>query len=121
MRLGRSRRRKRALHRLASEGYLFSLLSDPQRGNIQFGATAHREGVTLSVHSDYRLPEITQSLKEAWVKDLPVGIGAHLEELAQLRSALLEAPEGETKDRLRKAYSEKKESLLQDTIHDRTH
>lgn len=107
--------------RLASEGYLFSLLSDPQRGNIQFGATAHREGITLSVHSDYRLPEITQSLKEAWVKDLPVGIGAHLEELAQLRVALLEAPEGEAKDRLRKAYTEKKESLLQDTIHDRTH
>ena len=107
--------------RLTSEGYLFSLLSDPQRGNIQFGATAHREGVTLSVHSDYRLPEITQSLKEAWVKDLPVGIGAHLEELAQLRVALLEAPEGEAKDRLRKAYTEKKESLLQDTIHDRTH
>lgn len=107
--------------RLASEGYLFSVLSDPQRGNIQFGATAHREGITLSVHSDYRLPEITQSLKEAWVKDLPVGIGAHLEELAQLRVALLEAPEGEAKDRLRKAYTEKKESLLQDTIHDRTH
>lgn len=107
--------------RLASEGYLFSVLSDPQRGNIQFGATAHREGVTLSVHSDYRLPEITQSLKEAWVKDLPAGIGAHLEELAQLRVALLEAPEGETKDLLRKAYTEKKESLLQDTIHDRTH
>ena len=107
--------------RLASEGYLFSVLSDPQRGNIQFGATAHREGVTLSVHSDYRLPEITQSLKEAWVKDLPAGIGAHLEELAQLRVALLEAPEGEAKDRLRKAYTEKKESLLQDTIHDRTH
>ena len=107
--------------RLASEGYLFSLLSDPQRGNIQFGATAHREGVTLSVHSDYRLPEITQSLKEAWIKDLPAGIGAHLEELAQLRAALLEVPEGEAKDRLRKAYIEKKESLLQDTIHDRTH
>lgn len=107
--------------RLASEGYLFSVLSDPQRGNIQFGATAHREGVTLSVHSDYRLPEITQSLKEAWVKDLPAGIGAHLEELAQLRVALLEAPEGEAKDRLHKAYTEKKESLLQDTIHDRTH
>ena len=107
--------------RLASEGYLFSLLSDPQRGNIQFGATAHQEGITFSVHSDYRLPEITQSLKEAWVKDLPAGIGAHLEELAQLRVALLEAPEGEAKDRLRKAYTEKKESLLQDTIHDRTH
>lgn len=107
--------------RLASEGYLFSVLSDAQRGNIQFGATAHREGITLSVHSDYRLPEITQSLKEAWVKDLPAGIGAHLEELAQLRVALLEAPEGEAKDRLRKAYTEKKESLLQDTIHDRTH
>ena len=67
------------------------------------------------------LPEITQSLKEAWVKDLPAGIGAHLEELAQLRVALLDAPEGEAKDRLRKAYTEKKESLLQDTIHDRTH
>ena len=107
--------------RLASEGYLFSVLSDPQRGNIQFGATAHREGITLSVHSDYRLPEITQSLKEAWAKDLPAGIGAHLEELAQLRVSLLDAPEGEAKDRLRKAYTEKKESLLQDTIHDRTH
>ena len=107
--------------RLASGGYLFSVLSDAQRGNIQFGATAHREGVTLAVHSDYRLPEITQSLKEAWVKDLPAGIGVHLEELAQLRVALLEAPEGEARDRLRKAYSEKKESLLQDTIHDRTH
>lgn len=107
--------------RLASEGYLFSVLSDAQRGNIQFGATAHREGITFSVHSDYRLPEITQSLKEAWVKDLPAGIGAHLEELAALRVALLEAPEGEAKDRLHKAYTEKKESLLQDTIHDRTH
>ncbi|WP_298524179.1 ATP-binding cassette domain-containing protein [uncultured Porphyromonas sp.] len=107
--------------RLASGGYLFSVLSDAQRGNIQFGATAHREGITFSVHSDYRLPEITQSLKEAWVKDLPAGIGAHLEELAALRVAMLEAPEGEAKDRLRKAYTEKKESLLQDTIHDRTH
>ena len=119
--IGDPEEERKIADRLASEGYLFSVLSDPQRGNIQFGATAHREGITLSVHSDYRLPEITQSLKEAWVKDLPAGIGAHLEELAALRVAMLEAPEGEEKDRLHKAYSEKKESLLQDTIHDRTH
>lgn len=56
---------------LAAGGYLFALLSDATRGNLQFGATAHHEGITLSVHSDYRLPEITQQLKKLWMQTLP--------------------------------------------------
>ena len=61
---------------LEAAGYLFSLLSDATRGNLQFGATAHKEGITLAVHSDYRLPEITQQLKTAWSETLPDGFEA---------------------------------------------
>ena len=56
-------------------------------GNLQFGATAHKEGITLSVHSDYRLPEITQQLKTAWSETLPDGFEARLRALSQYRKA----------------------------------
>ena len=106
---------------LEAAGYLFSLLSDATRGNLQFGATAHKEGITLAVHSDYRLPEITQQLKTAWSETLPDGFKARLQALAQYRQALQEATDEAERARLRQAYDELKESLLQDTIHDRTH
>ena len=106
---------------LEAAGYLFSLLSDATRGNLQFGATAHKEGITLSVHSDYRLPEITQQLKTAWSETLPDGFEARLQALSQYRQALQEATDEAELTRLRQAYEELKESLLQDTIHDRTH
>ena len=106
---------------LEAAGYLFSLLSDATRGNLQFGATAHKEGITLAVHSDYRLPEITQQLKTAWSETLPDGFEARLQALAQYRQALQEATDEAERARLRQAYDELKESLLQDTIHDRTH
>ena len=106
---------------LEAAGYLFSLLSDATRGNLQFGATAHKEGITLSVHSDYRLPEITQQLKTAWSETLPDGFEARLRALSQYRQALQEATDEAECTRLRQAYDKLKESLLQDTIHDRTH
>ena len=106
---------------LEATGYLFSLLSDATRGNLQFGATAHKEGITLSVHSDYRLPEITQQLKTAWSETLPDGFEARLQALSQYRQALQEATDEAERTRLRQAYDKLKESLLQDTIHDRTH
>ena len=106
---------------LEAAGYLFSLLSDATRGNLQFGATTHKEGITLAVHSDYRLPEITQQLKTAWSETLPDGFEARLQALSQYRQALQEATDEAERARLRQAYDELKESLLQDTIHDRTH
>ena len=106
---------------LEAAGYLFSLLSDATRGNLQFGATAHKEGITLSVHSDYRLPEITQKLKTAWSETLPDDFEARLQALSQYRQALQEATDESERTCLRQAYDKLKESLLQDTIHDRTH
>ena len=106
---------------LEAAGCLFSLLSDATRGNLQFGATVHKEGITLSVHSDYRLPEITQQLKTAWSETLPDGFEARLRALSQYRKALQEATDEAERTRLRQAYDKLKESLLQDTIHDRTH
>ena len=52
---------------------------------------------------------------------LPDGFEARLQALAQYRQALQEATDEAERARLRQAYDELKESLLQDTIHDRTH
>ena len=100
---------------LAAGGYLFALLSDATRGNLQFGATAHHEGITLSVHSDYRLPEITQQLKKLWMQTLPEGFEARLQRLAQYRQALQEATDEDERIQLQQAYNDLKELLLQDT------
>ena len=100
---------------LAAGGYLFALLSDATRGNLQFGATAHHEGITLSVHSDYRLPEITQQLKMLWMQTLPKGFEARLQRLAQYRQALQEATYEDERIQLQLAYNDLKELLLQDT------
>ena len=100
---------------LAAGGYLFALLSDATRGNLQFGATAHHEGITLSVHSDYRLPEITQQLKKLWMQTLPEGFEVRLQRLAQYRQALQEATDEDERIQLQQAYNDLKELLLQDT------
>lgn len=100
---------------LAAGGYLFALLSDATRGNLQFGATAHHEGITLSVHSDYRLPEITQQLKKVWMQTLPEGFEVRLQRLAQYRQALQEATDEDERIQLQQAYNDLKELLLQDT------
>ena len=73
------------------------------------------------MHSDYRLPEITQQLKAAWSETLPDAFEARLRALSQYRQALQEATDEAERTRLRQAYDKLKESLLQDTIHDRTH
>ena len=100
---------------LAAGGYLFALLSDATRGNLQFGATAHHEGITLSVHSDYRLPEITRQLKKVWMQTLPEGFEVRLQRLAQYRQALQEATDEDERIQLQQAYNDLKELLLQDT------
>ena len=73
------------------------------------------------MHSDYRLPEITQLLKTAWSETLPDGFEGRLQALSQYRQALQEATDEAERARLSQAYDKLKESLLQDTIHDRTH
>ena len=97
-------------------GYLYSLLSDPDAGNIQFGATSHQAGITLSVHSDYRLPEVAVALRDHWLGELTPVAERKLQELAQLRKAYLSATTPEEKLERQEAYKQKKELILQAMI-----
>ncbi len=97
-------------------GYLYSLLSDPDAGNIQFGATSHQAGITLSVHSDYRLPEVAVALRDHWLGELTPVAEQELQALAQLRKAYLSATTPVEKLERHEAYQQKKELILQAMI-----
>ena len=97
-------------------GYLYSLLSDSDAGNIQFGATSHQAGITLSVHSDYRLPEVAVALRDHWLGELTPVAEQELRSLAQLRKAYLSATTSEEKLERHEAYQQQKELILQAMI-----
>ena len=103
-------------HSWREAGYLYSLLSDPDAGNIQFGATSHQAGITLSVHSDYRLPEVAVALRDHWLGELPPSAEQELRSLAQLRKAYLSATTPEEKLERHEAYQQQKELILQAMI-----
>lgn len=96
---------------LRAGAYLFSCLSDPLLGNVQLGATQHREGITLSLRSDYRLPELTQLLKQYWADQLPEGLADQLKELSILRRASHQASD-EARLVAQQAYERTKEQLI---------
>lgn len=79
---------------------------------MQLGATLQREGLTLSLRSDYRLPELTQALKGHWGAQLPEGLASELLQLSQLRRAAHRAEEGEAAAQARAAYEDRKEKLF---------
>ena len=97
-------------------GHLYSLLSDPDAGNIQFGATSHQAGITLSVHSDYRLPEVAVALRDHWLGELTPVAEQELRTLAQLRKAYLSAMTPEEKLERHEVYQQQKELILQAMI-----
>lgn len=114
--IGDAQLEKRFAERWCSAGYLYALLSDPEAGNIQFGATSHQHGITLSVHSDYRLPEVAVALRDHWCGELAPATEELLSELAQLRQAYLSASTATEKEHLRQVYEQKKELILQAMI-----
>ena len=79
---------------------------------MQLGATLQREGLTLSLRSDYRLPELTQALKVHWGAQLPEGLAAELLELSQLRRAAHRAEDEKAAAQVREAYEARKEKLF---------
>ncbi|WP_455110083.1 ATP-binding cassette domain-containing protein [Porphyromonas sp.] len=97
---------------LEAAGRLYACLSDPLLGSVQLGATLQREGLTLSLRSDYRLPELTQALKAHWGAQLPEGLATELLELSQLRRAAHRVEEGGAAAQAREAYEARKEKLF---------
>lgn len=51
-------------------GKLVDNLSAPGQGNVQFLAQDTRGGVTLAIHSCYRLPRVTVALRDRWLNEL---------------------------------------------------
>lgn len=97
-------------------GFLYALLSDPDAGNIQFGAATYQQGITLAVHSDYRLPDVSVFLRDQWAAWLPSELEGKLEELAALRRSYLRATLPEEKAARKQAYLQAKSLILQQLI-----
>lgn len=97
-------------------GFLYALLSDPEGGNIQFGATSQREGITLAVHSDYRLPEIAVLLRDSWAGQLPDQLEEELRQLATLRRHYLSTSLPEERAVREQTYQQAKRHLLEKLI-----
>ncbi|WP_455250437.1 ATP-binding cassette domain-containing protein [Porphyromonas sp.] len=110
--LGDRAREAELARELEAAGRLYACLSDPLLGSVQLGATLQREGLTLSLRSDYRLPELTQALKAHWGAQLPEGLATELLELSQLRRAAHRLEEGEAAAQAREAYEARKEKLF---------
>ena len=110
--LGDRAREAELARELEAAGRLYACLSDPLLGSVQLGATLQREGLTLSLRSDYRLPELTQALKAHWGAQLPEGLATELLELSQLRRAAHRVEEGEAAAQAREAYEARKEKLF---------
>ena len=110
--LGDRAREAELARELEAAGRLYACLSDPLLGSVQLGATLQREGLTLSLRSDYRLPELTQALKGHWGAQLPEGLAAELRQLSLLRRAAHRAEEGEAAAEARAAYEAGKEKLF---------
>lgn len=79
---------------------LYTSLSDPECGNFQFAASLEIEGLSLAIHTDFRLPEVSQMLKDRLEAKIPKGFGEKLEEMSRLRS-LLKATAPRAPERLR--------------------
>ena len=110
--LGDRAREAELARELEAAGRLYACLSDPLLGSVQLGATLQREGLTLSLRSDYRLPELTQALKAHWGAQLPEGLATELLELSQLRRAAHRLEGGEAAAQAREAYEACKEKLF---------
>lgn len=72
-------------HRAITSSCLCCNLSEPERGNVQFAAQGSEAGITLAIHSDYRLPEVMVALRERWLSKIDPLWQSELEQLAQLR------------------------------------
>lgn len=110
--LGDRAREAELARELEAAGRLYACLSDPLLGSVQLGATLQREGLTLSLRSDYRLPELTQALKAHWGAQLPEGLASELQQLSELRRAAHRVTEGEAAAQAREAYEARKEKLF---------
>ena len=110
--LGDRAREAELARELEAAGRLYACLSDPLLGSVQLGATLQREGLTLSLRSDYRLPELTQALKAHWGAQLPKGLASELQQLSELRRAAHRLEEGEAAAEARAAYEASKEKLF---------
>lgn len=73
-------------HRAIASSCLCCNLSEPERGNVQFAAQGSEAGITLALHSDYRLPEVMVALRERCLSEIDPNWQSELEQLAQLRS-----------------------------------
>lgn len=69
----------------ARYGCMYSSLSDPQLGNIQFGAQLNKAGIHIAVHSAYRLPEVMQGFRDIIAGHIEEEYRADFELLAKLR------------------------------------
>ena len=105
--LGDRAREAELARELEAAGRLYACLSDPLLGSVQLG-----EGLTLSLRSDYRLPELTQALKAHWGAQLPEGLASELQQLSELRRAAHRLEEGEAAAEARAAYEAGKEKLF---------
>lgn len=110
--LGDRAREAELARELEAAGRLYACLSDPLLGSVQLGATLQREGLTLSLRSDYRLPELTQALKAHWGAQLPEGLASELRQLSELRRTAHRAEEREAAAQARAAYEASKEKLF---------
>lgn len=90
-------------------GALVANLSSTDEGNVQFAAQAYRAGVSLSVHTDYRLPEVAQAVRDRCLRAIDASWELDLRELARLRQADMES----------EAYTQLKEEILRQINDDR--
>lgn len=91
------------------QGQLAVALSDPLAGNVQFAAQGEYAGISLAVHSRYRLPEVTRA-----IRDISLGT------LAPLRSEELQRLSELRQQQHNEAYIQERDRILALMSYDRT-
>lgn len=98
-------------------GLLACSLSDPLLGNIQLAAQAHEQGIDLAVHTEYRLPEIAQAVRNTLAAQIPPEWGEELKALSLARERMLRASDED--EGYRDEYQRLKDKILKRFDHDR--
>lgn len=78
-----------------SVGALFASLSHSLSADFHFAATYSHQGVRMAVTTDYRLPEVSRTLRDRCQEIIPQDFEKQLQQLSYLRQLYLQEPSEE--------------------------
>lgn len=69
------------------QGLMVASASEPEWGTVEFAAQGSSQGIDLAVHTAWRLPELSQTLRTHYLNQMPTNWGEQLERLSTLRES----------------------------------